>query len=241
MNINYLKKITPVSVKHLAKRCLSFVTWDPWVEYSWAQEGEDRILGRFFGEQQSGFYIDVGAHHPKRFSNTFAFYKRGWRGINIDAMPGSMRAFNKFRQRDINLEMGVGLDSCVLDYYLFNEPALNGFSKEISDERHFSASDYRILKIIPVYIRPHSQILDEYLPKGQVIDFMSIDVEGLDYDVLKSSNWKKYRPKIILVEILGSSMNEIQNGPIGQLMNEVDYVLYAKCVNTVLFKAASLK
>lgn len=241
MIIKNLKKIAPATIKNFAKRCLSFATWDPWVNYSWAQEGEDRILDRFFGDQQTGFYIDVGAHHPKRFSNTLAFYKRGWRGINIDAMPGSMRIFDKVRQRDINIEIGVGLESCVLDYYLFNEPALNSFSKEISDERHLSGSNYRISKIVPVKIRPLSLILDAHLPKDQMIDFMTIDVEGLDYDVLQSNDWKKYRPKIILVEILGSSMHEIQDSAIGRLMTDVGYVLYAKCVNTVLFKAASLK
>jgi len=239
--INNFKKITPLAIKNLAKRFIFFVSWDPWVNYSWAQEGEDGILGRFFGDQQTGFYIDVGAHHPKRFSNTFAFYKRGWRGINIDAMPGLMKTFDKVRRRDINIEIGVGLESCVLDYYLFNEPALNSFSKEISDERHLSASDYRITGIIPVKIRPLSLILDEHLPKGQVIDFMTIDVEGFDYDVLQSNDWKKYRPKIILVEILGSSMHEIQDSSIGRLMTAAGYVLYAKCINTVLFKAASLK
>jgi hypothetical protein len=70
---------------------------------------------------------------------------------------------------------------------------------------------------------------------------MTIDVEGFDYDVLQSNDWKKYRPKIILVEILGSSMHEIQDSSIGRLMTAVGYVLYAKCINTVLFKAASLK
>lgn len=70
---------------------------------SYSQEGEDMILRRIFGSQTSGFYIDVGAHHPKRFSNTYFFYKKGWAGINIDAMPGSMKAFQKVRYRDIEI------------------------------------------------------------------------------------------------------------------------------------------
>ena len=102
---------------------------------SYSQEGEDMILRRLFEKQQTGFYVDVGAHHPKRFSNTYFFYKKGWRGINIDAMPDSMIPFNKIRPRDINIEKPVSDKKQVLTYYAFNEPALNGFSKELSDTR----------------------------------------------------------------------------------------------------------
>ena len=70
----------------------------------YSQNGEDLILNRFLENKKNGFYIDIGAHHPIRFSNTYLFYKKGWRGINIDAMPGSMDLFNKIRSRDINIE-----------------------------------------------------------------------------------------------------------------------------------------
>jgi len=72
--------------------------FDGYALKSYSQEGEDMILRRLFEKQNTGFYVDVGAHHPKRFSNTFFFYKKGWRGINIDAMPNSMSLFNKLTQ-----------------------------------------------------------------------------------------------------------------------------------------------
>ncbi|MFA7355121.1 MAG: SAM-dependent methyltransferase, partial [Sulfurimonadaceae bacterium] len=78
--------------------------FDGYALKSYSQEGEDMILRRLFEQQPNGFYVDVGAHHPKRFSNTYFFYKKGWRGINIDAMPNSMELFNKIRPRDINIE-----------------------------------------------------------------------------------------------------------------------------------------
>ena len=98
---------------------------------SYSQEGEDMILRRLFENQTKGFYVDVGAHHPIRFSNTYFFYKKGWRGINIDAMPGSMKLFNKIRPRDINIEKAISDKKEVLTYYVFNDPALNGFSKKL--------------------------------------------------------------------------------------------------------------
>lgn len=79
--------------------------------------------------------MDVGAHHPKRFSNTHYFYKKGWRGINIDAMPGGMRLFRKIRPKDINLEIAISDKKRVLTYYVFNDHALNGFSKGLPTER----------------------------------------------------------------------------------------------------------
>ena len=114
---------------------------------SYSQEGEDMILKRIFNEKKNGFYIDVGAHHPKRFSNTHYFYLKGWRGINIDAMPSSMKLFNKQRPKDINLEIAISDKKEVLTYYGFNESALNSFSKEISNQRD-GLNDYKIISII---------------------------------------------------------------------------------------------
>jgi hypothetical protein len=147
-----------------------------------------------------------------------------------------MKIFDSVRPRDINLEMGIG--SCVgeLDYYVFNEPALNGFSKELSEQRHEADTAYQVREVIKIDVQPLSQVLDCHLNTGQEIDFMSIDVEGLDFDVLKFNNWSKYRPKFVLAEILGSSLHEIEQSEIGQFMLLQKYVLYAKCMNTVFFK-----
>lgn len=88
---------------------------------SFSQEGEDVILQDLFLKKKKGTYIDIGAHHPKRFSNTYFYYRRGWRGINIDAQPGSMNLFNIYRKKDINIECGIGLESGNLDYYIFDK------------------------------------------------------------------------------------------------------------------------
>jgi len=203
---------------------------------SWSQEGEDQILRRIFEQQATGFYVDVGAHHPMRFSNTYLFYRRGWSGINIDAMPGSMQAFNKKRPKDINIESGVGLESGEKEYYIFNEPALNGFSKQISAQRNEAESSFEIIDVKKIYVETLEKILNSNLKSGQIIDFFSIDVEGLDFEVLQSNNWTKYRPRYVLVEILGSRLCELEQSEIARFMFENGYVIYAKCLNTVFFK-----
>lgn len=229
-----LKNLAPQPLKNIVRRGLDGFGWDFWVNKSWSQEGEDIVLRRFFGNKENGFYVDVGAHHPKRFSNTYYFYRLGWSGINIDAMPGSMRLFKRCRPRDISLEVGVATQRGVLDYYVFNEPALNGFSKELSETRNTSDAPYHIKEVIQVQVVPLREIMRQYAG-GRKIDFMSVDVEGLDLDVLKSNDWEKYRPKIVLAEVLGKDLDELNQGPVAQYMKSQGYSIFAKLVNTVFF------
>jgi FkbM family methyltransferase len=175
-----------------------------------------------------------------RFSNTYLFYKKKWRGINIDALPGSMKLFNKFRPRDINLELGVGQKEEELNYYMFNEPALNSFSKELSEKRDRAQDLYFIKNIIKVEVKPLNKILDAHLTSSE-IDFLNVDVEGLDLDVLKSNDWSKYRPKFVLVEILQSSLHDLKHDPIFKIMKENNYIVFSKQVNTVFFKDIFVK
>ena len=104
---------------------------------SYAQEGEDLLLARHFKDRIHipGFYVDIGAHHPKKLSNTYYFYKKGWRGINVDAKPGSMKAFDSARPGDINIETAVGCDPTPHTFYMFEDPALNTFDQTLADER----------------------------------------------------------------------------------------------------------
>lgn len=207
---------------------------------SYSQEGEDMILRRLFEKQKTGFYVDVGAHHPKRFSNTFFFYKKGWSGINIDAMPNSMSLFNKIRPRDINLEIPISDKKQKLKYYMFNDAALNSFSKELAEKRD-GKDDYKIISEKEMETSTLEEILKNHLPHDQEIDFMSIDVEGLDLQVLKSNNWSRFRPKFVLVEILGSSISDIANSKKYKYLTGFEYEIFSKAVNTVIFRRVDIK
>jgi hypothetical protein len=91
-------KLLPNNIKGALKQ---FHIFQDFSTRSYAQEGEDLLLARCLAYRDMGFYVDIGAHHPKRFSNTYLFYRRGWCGINIGAMPGSMSQFRRVRPRDI--------------------------------------------------------------------------------------------------------------------------------------------
>jgi len=238
--LKLIYNLVPLPFKNLLRRVLDFYHWDIYYQKSWSQEGEDLILSRYFENLKTdGFYVDVGAHHPLRFSNTYKFYKQGWHGINIDAMPGSMDLFNRLRPRDINLENAVSDSKQIMTYYAFNEPALNGFSKELTEHRDGQANNKIIFKK-DIETSTLEEILDHYMTKDQHIAFLSVDVEGLDFAVLKSNNWTKYAPELILIEICGSTLDELLNNEVTIFLRQFGYTIYAKCVNTVIFKKKSV-
>jgi FkbM family methyltransferase len=200
---------------------------------SYAQHGEDLVLESFFDyHKKTGFYVDIGAHHPYRFSNTRLFYKKGWRGINIDAMPGSMKSFRFFRRRDINLEMGVGLQKGTLKFYSFEEPAYNTFSEHLVNDPEF-LKRVPLKKIYEVPVITLVDLLEKHLPANTHIDFLSIDAEGFDLDILKSNDWSRFRPTYLLVE---EGMNSIRNiSETGAFLEQQQYQLVARTCITSLY------
>jgi FkbM family methyltransferase len=202
---------------------------------SFSQEGEDIALARIFDGQADGFYVDVGACHPKRFSNTFFFYRRGWRGINIDATPGSMEAFRKMRPRDVNLEMAVGETESSLRIHLYRDPAFNTFSTRLVEKREKRDPDCKPESSVTLVTRSLRSILEQHVSAGQAIDFMSVDVEGMDLAVLRSNCWERFRPRCVIAEVVGKSVNEILEDPISTFMEQHGYELYSKLVHSVIF------
>ena len=216
------------------KERLRFRLWDGFSWSSYSQEGEDVVLNRLLCCQKTGFYVDVGAHHPLRFSNTHLFHRRGWRGINIDATPGSMESFRKIRPEDINLECGVGLEAGVLPLYVFHEGALNTFDLRVAELwRSQGAGDFHRAE---VKVLPLKQIFEQFIPKGLTIDFLNVDVEGLDLPVLQSNDWSRYRPRYVLAEIGEHALSSLAQHATNDLLENIGYSLLAKTANTGIFK-----
>jgi FkbM family methyltransferase len=205
---------------------------------SYAQEGEDLVLRRFLEQRRGGFYVDVGAHHPTRFSNTYFFYEQGWRGINIEPAPGAAAEFARLRPRDINLQVGVAETPGALTYYVFDEPALNTFDAALARDRE-ARTPYRIVGTKSIAVERLDALLKNNLPPGQAIDFMSIDVEGLDLQVLHSNDWSRYRPDLVLVEALDFRLEQAAAHPMHVFMRGKGYDLVAKTLNTLFYRNRS--
>jgi len=198
---------------------------------SFAQEGEDLILARIFGDQRRGTYVDVGAHHPRRFSNTYMLYRRGWSGVNIDAAPGSMALFDLHRSRDINLELGVAATAETRDFYVFNEPALNTFDAERA--KSIEKPPYRIVRVDSIKCMPLAKILREH--SIGPIDLLTIDVEGFDYQVLTTVDWKASRPRVVLTEQFSRDLVGLLDSQTHRFMTDRGYRIIAKTFNSVFY------
>ena len=239
---DFFKKI-PTSGRALAKVQESYLTFDKKIyshmKVSFSQEGEDLVLRRFLENKKRGFYVDIGACHPQRFSNTMSFYLDGWSGISIEPNPEVIDLFREIRPRDINLNFGIGVVADNIEYFMFAEAALNTFSLERVEELASKKENYNPIKKIKVEVKPLSEILTMHLPKSQEITFMSVDCEGYDYQVLISNDWKIYRPRFVLVECL-MHYNDLELAfPVEQdpcaFMSSVGYRKIAKTFNTVFF------
>jgi FkbM family methyltransferase len=202
---------------------------------TYSQEGEDIILSKIFSNQKRGFYVDVGAYHPKKNSTTYKLYKKGWRGINIEPRPISKKLFDLMRKRDINLQMGVYSKKNTLTYYIFTSYPMNTFDKETAKER-IDEGITKLIKKEKIPVDTLSNILDKKLPKNISIDYMNIDVEGADFEVLKSNNWIKYKPKIITIEIIGLGIKSTLESKENKFLEEKGYTLVCKLLNTCIYK-----
>jgi len=198
-----------------------------------SQTGEDIILNMLF-TKKDGFYVDVGCHHPTRFSNTLLLYRRGWHGINIDADYRNMREFENARKRDINLNLAVSDTEEVLPLNLFDESAVSTFSSNWAKRmsRAYKSSPRKVLMRTTTL----AKTLDKYLPKNTRIDFLNIDVEGYDFKVLRSNNWEKYRPSYVLIEMFDSPSGSKRNKSIDSYLRKRGYEFLAKTLFSAVYK-----
>lgn len=167
---------------------------------SFSQCGEDLLVNYIFNFRgiPKPTYLDIGANHPFFLSNTALFYKKGCRGINIEANPRLIRAFSYFRNKDINLNIGIGPAEDEMDFYIINDSTLSTFSKEEAD-KIVTNGTYSIRSVQKIKILTVEKVIREYC-HGKFPDFLSIDVEGMDLAILQSIDFSKYWPKIICVE-----------------------------------------
>lgn len=202
---------------------------------TYSGEAEDLILLKIFNGKTNGFFVDIGCYHPVVGSNTYVFHKKyNWTGINVDANPDSIKKFKHLRRNDVNLNVGIGPDDGVtLNFHRFSEGALNTFSDTIKEERiHRDKQQY--IGSIQVAVNTLERILDEYAA-GKQIDFLDVDVEGFDLEVLQSNNWQKYRPRIVMVEDQHKVSDAFTSLPTYAFLREQGYVLVAKTYSTLFF------
>lgn len=172
---------------------------------SYSQKDEDLVIDKILGYKKNGFYVDIGANDPTRFSNTKKFYLKGWRGINIEPDFNNYQKFVKERKDDINLNIGIGQADAILKFYRFVPDTLSTFSQKEADS--YVKQGYKLENVIDVKVNRLANVLSEYCASRE-IDFINIDTEGFDMEVLQGNDWRKFSPALVCIESIAHNIRE---------------------------------
>jgi FkbM family methyltransferase len=206
----------------------------PHLRVHFSQLGEDALLWHYFHDKSDGFYVDVGCHDPLRYSNTHLLsHFRNWRGINIDADERAILAFQTTRPRDINLCVGVGMSEGSKPFTIFNDGAVNTFDPAMAAQQspRFGEGATR-----PIQIKKLATILSEHVPEAAQIDYMNVDCEGLDHEVIESNDWTRFRPAILSVEIHGLNLEAPLSNPLVAFLKQQSYRMRSHYFATTFFE-----
>ncbi len=180
-------------------------------------------------------YLDIGAHDAIHLSNTYLFYRRGSRGVLVEPDPTLHAALHRKRPRDVCLNVGASTnDSDSANFFIMSTPTLNTFS-ETEAKRYAAMGTHRIDRVLPVRLVSLQHLIDNHFG-GNAPTFLSIDIEGLDYEVLKSLNLQRHRPAVVCVETLtySETRTETKDPRIAEHMLKNDYFVYGDTyINTI--------
>jgi hypothetical protein len=197
----------------------------------WSQYGEDCVLSSWLPEHRDGFYVDVGAYHPTKGSNTYLLRRRGWRGVNVDLDEAKILAFRILRPGDVNVVAAVSDRAVVRDVYTDKWYSTRAtLSSEIADGG--DAGEFRRAR--EVTTTTLTAILDGSPFHDRPIDLLNVDVEGEDVNVLRGLDFVRYRPALILVERLSTDIEEILASDLHALLAGLGY-RFANWVGYTLF------
>ena len=177
--------------------------------------GVDLIITKLLNSKNKGIYIDVGCHHPFLNNHSYLLYKSGWEGINIDIDYNSIDMFNFFRKSDVNIQTAVTDHKGEVDLFFYhNRAAKNTISKEFGSD----AKEQKKINSDTL-----NNIIENSKFKNSKIDFVSIDVEGNEMNVLNGFDLKKYKPKLILLEFILPNKKEFYEKDLNEITNSEVY------------------
>jgi FkbM family methyltransferase len=211
---------------------------------SYSQCGEDLILNFIFMllKMDEVRYLDIGAHHPTWLSNSYLLYKRGSSGVLVEPDPILCSVIRQHRPNDICLNIGVGVgEGDEADFYVMTTKTLNTFSKEEA-LRYQDYGREKIEEIIRIPLVSVNGIIQKYFDTCP--NFVSLDVEGLDMQILQDFNFERFRPEVFCIETLTYTENntETKLSNLIDFMKAQDYFVYADTyINTIFVDNAVWK
>ncbi len=174
-------------------------------QQSYAQCGEDLIVAFILGKLgfETMTYMDIGAYRPIEINNTYYFYESGFSGVLVEPNPAICKELRRVRPRDTTLEAGIGIsDVNEADFYMMTDPSWNTFSKEEADHQvKISGGKISIEKVIKMPLLDINRVMREHFPGGAPT-YLSIDAEGIHFDLAKAIDYENQRPTVICIETL---------------------------------------
>ena len=196
----------------------------------YSQFGEDKVLKELIPANfNNGFYVDVGCFHPKKYSNTYMLFKRGWKGINIDMEKNKIETFDLARPYDYNF---LGAISNKVEKVKIYRNQKFGVSSTIN-ENFIKKKD--IIDEDFIMTTTLNAVLENSPFKEKKIDLLNIDIEGNDSKVLKSLNFDIYNPSIIIIETHLKTIDDIINSDIYLFLIKRKYILKSWTVYSLIF------
>ena len=192
---------------------------------SYSFNAVDLIIDYIFKDKINGFYIDIGAQHPIANNNTYLLFKRGWTGINIDLDLKNIELFNISRPNDINLNNAISSSASKKKLFFYHDKSpINTLVEDVSNFQNATVKEIKTVKTITL-----NKVL-ENLSFDKEIDYMNIDVEGHELDVLKGFDLIRYKPNVISVEYLDLKMKylEFKNNDLSRVIDSDFYKLLIK-------------
>ncbi len=185
---------------------------------------EDLIAVRLLDSHlRTGFYVDVGCHDPVKLSNTLTLHAAGWRGINIDANPAAVERMRRHRPGDVAVCALVGRPGEDRELVVFGDEALSSADPGFVDRWAQSAE---VVRRVAVRSRSLTDILHEHSAPAE-LDFLNIDVEGMELEVLESLDLERFRPRLIALEIHGLDAGHPASSPVIRFLSAKGYRLRA--------------
>ncbi len=171
---------------------------------TFAQCGEDIIIKFLFESLQieKGFYLDIGANDPVKYSNTCLLYKMGWSGVNVDPQAGAIKKFNAQRKRDVNLQVGIGSTSGEFNLNIFSPDTLSTFDDDIA--RRYESLGHKLVRQEKMTLMTLKDLMSTVHFKGEV-DLLSLDIEGGEMSVIHQFAQLQVLPKVIICETINYS------------------------------------
>ncbi len=206
---------------------------------TYSSHGEDviaRVLLERFGKwRDQGFFVDVGAFHPTVASNTADFSDLGWTGVHVEPNPGMADRLRAARPNDVVVQCAIGAERRIGHLYFFYEWASSNTLDADFADAIAAGQELDRPTVIEVQVLPLRELLAADVAAGQTIDFMSVDVEGLDLEVLRSNDWTAFRPILVMVEDIDLRLDDLAGSPVFMFMNQLGYRMVAHAVLTSFY------